>query len=835
MDATHPAVVLEDYAETLKGIICTPDTVRIRFQDRFDMMSAEAAWGTDGFLVIASNPGCAETGHHQPYNVSLAIYDLDSLTATLWAQAVHMKDCTHRVHVEVGHHVSKGNNVFLFHHGLSECYWIPDPSETIDFSYINQSLIPPDFANFFPSYSGLEDVHLSCANCTAVGQVELVAGGFSVNLEKYVEVKDFLEKGYLEFSVNGLAAYMAFELSFLPGFTLHEFNAGLPPISILSLSIAGLFNIGPQFRPTAPISVVLDSPVDLFFGLQLSVPDNSSVILNFSDITSSSSTGFDQASISMLPFNYSAQNLSLTLSAGFKPALVLSTGVDVADIDVSGGVGVYLDLPMLSAQINHLANMTADCTAQAPGSEAPLYGSLINIVPSYDLGGGVLWELDVELPGGLKYGLGGQPELFNDTKVLPTACLAFDKQGTLVNATAGAKSAAAHRVDAGKMWFGGFLASLVATISAKDRRAKGGRPNLCTKSSLDYEKVVKQPARRISTTCAKDRFILVLHLTKLTAAESKGQAGKAGAKDTRGATGRRFISCTEPRRESAQYDSDGQYFAALRDHVLDSLDVTSVADQRTTLYSDVLSISAQWREDDYSLSDLQEHLSFLWWHFCTIGMSTSSVLDHQRLLHFLGTVKQLGYLDPNGNTARSETERQQGRLWIDLPFFNSTLVDMLHASFGGYRERVPYQGLQEWRNLNVLAARLSVSQICDLRSCAVLALRDVLEEQNTTITVEMLEVVAMWLATQGYWLEELAAYSLVTRRVFDGQHSEGFVHLSKSVSIAPGSVARDAGVAGGDVGLARWLFWRSRLQGLVTEGTAVSELAASALGRMAEI
>ena len=64
----------------------------------------------------------------------------------------------------------------------------------------------------------------------------------------------------------------------------------------------------------------------------------------------------------MLPFNYSASNLSLSLTAGFTPALVLSASVSVADIDVSGGIGAYLDLPVLSAQINTLTNMTADCT-----------------------------------------------------------------------------------------------------------------------------------------------------------------------------------------------------------------------------------------------------------------------------------------------------------------------------------------------------------------------------------------------------------------------------------------------------------------------------------------
>ncbi|KAK0312156.1 hypothetical protein LTR01_003070 [Friedmanniomyces endolithicus] len=512
LNTTHPAVVLEDYAEKLSDVVCTPGTVRIRFENRLDITSAEAAWGTDGFLVIASNSGCAEPDHHQPYNVTLATYDRDSLIATLWAKAVDMKDCTHHLHVEVGHHMStfvrprlqrrlpvpqvtdtaanavtttfssttvyqtanaSATTAFSFSSfNVTATTSALTASETIDFNYVNKSLIPPDFSaeGYAPSYPGLDHVHLACTNCTAVGQIELVAGGFSVDMNEYVEVKDFLESEYLQFSVNGLAAYMAFELSFEPGFTIHKFNAGLPPIplSVLSSSqqIAGLFNLGPEFRPTAPISVQLDSPVDLFFGLNLSVPDNSSIIMNFTDISSSTSTGFDQASISMLPFNYSASKLSLSLTAGFNPALVLSASVKVADVDVSGGIGVYLDLPVLSAQIKTLTNMTADCTAPAPGSNAALYGSLVNVLPSYDVGAGVLWELGVSLPGGLDYSFGGQPELLNYTRVLPTVCLAYDKQGTLVNATAAASPAktgtAARGVDAGRIWRGGLLTLLVA-------------------------------------------------------------------------------------------------------------------------------------------------------------------------------------------------------------------------------------------------------------------------------------------------------------------------------------------------------------------------------------
>jgi len=92
--------------------------------------------------------------------------------------------------------------------------------------------------------TGSNHVALKCSNCTAVGQIDLIAGGFDVSMDDKVErVYDFLTDGYLEFSVKELAAHMAFELSFLPSYTIHRFNAGLPPIKIAELNVSALYTV----------------------------------------------------------------------------------------------------------------------------------------------------------------------------------------------------------------------------------------------------------------------------------------------------------------------------------------------------------------------------------------------------------------------------------------------------------------------------------------------------------------------------------------------------------------------------------------------------------------
>jgi len=305
---------------------------------------------------------------------------------------------------------------------------------------------------------------------------------------------------------------------------------------------------------------------------------------------------------------------------------------------------------------------------------------------------------------------------------------------------------------------------------------------------------------------------------------------------------------SSPRR---YYDSEAEALAIWSEETLDILPTESVENHCITLWSNVIATSSQWNAGHtlpsefpvslYSLLDLKDTLTQLWWHFLVVGMSTDSALDHQRLGHFLSCVKQIGYLPPKGTPPLPETEGQQGRLWTDMPFFEPTLVDLLGATFRGQRGKVPYRvpqhGLQEWRNLNMLAARLSVSQVHDARLYAVFAMRDVLEEEIVVAAI-MIEVVDMWLATCGYWLEEMAAYALVVRRYgweAPLDVAPGLVHHKTTVAIAPGRLAEEAGIDSDDVSPARWHFWRSRLQSLAADNTAFSSRLVSALGRMAVI
>jgi hypothetical protein len=111
-----------------------------------------------------------------------------------------------------------------------------------------------------------------------------------------------------------------------------------------------------------------------------------------------------------------------------------------------------------------------------------------------------------------------------------------------------------------------------------------------------------------------------------------------------------------------KYNPPEEWWLRLTNHVLDTISTEPVEDQCAPLYSSVQVITKQWNEAQCSLSDLKRHLEFLWWSYFTMGMSKFSALDHQRLVHLLACVKQLGYLSADGTDSLPGDRGQQDRL-----------------------------------------------------------------------------------------------------------------------------------------------------------------------------
>lgn len=296
-------------------------------------------------------------------------------------------------------------------------------SSNISFSRTNTTLLPPDSSiiDLIPYADVLQNVQLVCRNCTVVGNIELIAGGFSTrNTDAVDSLADFVHEGCLEFQMSDLSAVMDFELTFLPGFTVVHFTAQLPSIPLGTIEIAGLLEFGPVLQLTFPVSVSLNSPVTIRTGFSLLAPPDVTIYLNMSHPESSYTSGLSEMRMDVLPFTADAKNLSMNITTGFKPQLVLGAALHthVFNASANGGIGVYLDFPQLATSAEFVNDVNEDCD---PTTSNP-QNDLIRIGSSVTYGGGAEWDISASILD-LDWEKDANIPLLSNTTLLSTQCL----------------------------------------------------------------------------------------------------------------------------------------------------------------------------------------------------------------------------------------------------------------------------------------------------------------------------------------------------------------------------------------------------------------------------
>lgn len=226
--------------------------------------------------------------------------------------------------------------------------------------------------------------------------------------------------------------------------------------------------------------------------------------------------------------------------------------------------------------------------------------------------------------------------------------------------------------------------------------------------------------------------------------------------------------------------------------------------QITSAGTNVTAIESQWLDYGFSTSQVETGIELLWFQFCWAGMTAShdDALNQQRIVFFLRNIKDRGVLQREKNDTLRSKELATGRfgtIWEELPLFETQFLDMLQQQFEARHDDDSGTRLRYWRNLNMLAIRISMGSVYDLRVCAVWALQNVLEG-NVEVTAAMLDVVLDWVTAYGLWLENIATCSLLGER-----HAHPV--LSSSVARA-GSGAPDR------IDVNRWRSWRAKLQSL---------------------
>ena len=264
-------------------------------------------------------------------------------------------------------------------------------SQDISFSEKKKILIPPGgaLASLVESPANFS---LSCVDCTLDGAITLSAGAFDV-VPGEMGVEDFFTDGFIDFEATNIGAHMEFSLEFLPGFQAGlGVAARLPSLNLGGINIAGLLQFGPVLDLVFPLGVTLNTPVTFTTGFTVKAPPSLSIHLNISDPLSSDATGFSDASLDALPFTADADQLAFDFFIGFRPEFRLDAYIDWNDAaSIEGGIGVYLDLPMMTANIAPLTTSNENCTASSGES-------LYLLSPSIAIGGsGVIYDIDTSL------------------------------------------------------------------------------------------------------------------------------------------------------------------------------------------------------------------------------------------------------------------------------------------------------------------------------------------------------------------------------------------------------------------------------------------------------
>ena len=121
-----------------------------------------------------------------------------------------------------------------------------------------------------------------------------------------------------------------------------------------------------------------------------------------------------------MPFNSNASSISASFLVGFQPQLLL--GIDTFSHYISGGVGVFFDVPAINVTISELKHVNDKCEA---ASNKPLSGHLINIVPVVEVDFGVEAAITANVID-FETSKETAATLLSTAITLPTECLSYD-------------------------------------------------------------------------------------------------------------------------------------------------------------------------------------------------------------------------------------------------------------------------------------------------------------------------------------------------------------------------------------------------------------------------
>ncbi|RAR10711.1 gpi anchored protein [Stemphylium lycopersici] len=382
-----PVFNIEEHEHHLQGVECSEDAMKLHFVDASSARDARAAcYGNNGGLIITSHSGCNEEGERSVYrsrsddpSVNDVSFAEDGETLEVSVAKTTWQEAFDHVNVTFGHttddHIYRRHADFASirrkrHSRIEIPADTPDDVNTAVFNLAaaitDTTFAAVDFLDIIGDFVPIPElpvnvpIEVGCANCATRGQLALSHGAFNIDASQIdlipdtfqggddgKEISSVITGGYMELVATGVGARL--ELFARPRLTgAGAFEVALFSVPIVGFTIPGIGKAGAVFEPRVRFEFEVDGELEIHYGLDVNVPDGSSLRVELTDLSSSSLTGFQDTSFTPLPVTVDKADLELLLGLAFKPTIPI--GFEFFD-QLKAEVTASLDLPRLDAKL----------------------------------------------------------------------------------------------------------------------------------------------------------------------------------------------------------------------------------------------------------------------------------------------------------------------------------------------------------------------------------------------------------------------------------------------------------------------------------------------------
>ncbi|KAE8868989.1 hypothetical protein PTNB73_04042 [Pyrenophora teres f. teres] len=447
----RPVFTLEDHEHHLKDVQCGPDGIKLYFVDASSARDARAAcYGTDGGLVITSHAGCnseSERAVYQVKNASISpngtVLDLTT-TKTTWDAAFNQLD------LAFGHtkdqHLYRRHSDFAKLRKRQNTLAIPEdtPDSVTTALFDLKSELRDHVFNVKEFLKGVADVdipdlpiEIGCKECSTRGKLALTQGAFKFDASQIDLIPDFLQGGddgksinkvitggFMELVATGVGARV--ELFARP-VRSGSFEVSLFSVPIVGFSIPGIGKAGAVFTPSIAADFEISGTLEVNYGVDLTVPDGSSLRVEITDLGKSRLTGFQETALTPLPVSVNITNAELLLGLAFKPSIPI--GFQFFN-QLKAEVTATMNLPRLDAKLS--SNIAQNCVT--PSADLLALGPVALVEANVSLSMDLALNVNIPiLPPGLN-SFNVAKNLFTTVFPLIKECAAHGVAGQMMTA-----------------------------------------------------------------------------------------------------------------------------------------------------------------------------------------------------------------------------------------------------------------------------------------------------------------------------------------------------------------------------------------------------------------